>query len=472
MDEVGRGKILILEDDEGVARLERRRLERAGYEVALAATTDEARALLAADGIALMLVDYRLGGALSGLDFHRQLRDEGVVVPSILVTGLSDEAMLADAIRSGLRDFLPKNEEFLEYLVPAVERVLKQVQTESQLEEERSKLFQEQAARRQAEAEKSALAEEDRRKDEFLAMLAHELRNPLSAISSAVQLARATRTEEHLSWSTEVITRQVGHLSHLIDDLLDVSRIRLGKIQLRKTVLDLSEVIPRAVETVRPLIEKKRHGITVSLEPGPLALEADPTRMEQILVNLLTNAAKYTDEGGRVTLSAAREGAEIVVRVADTGVGISAETLPHIFDLFTQVDGSLDRSQGGLGIGLTLVRTLVTMHGGTIAAESAGLGRGSEFSIRLPVSSRPIERAPEPAARGPARSRKILVVDDNADSAPRHGSVPPRRRARGRGRARRPRRAGRGPRLPPRRGPARHRPARHGRPGRGRAVKV
>ena len=139
-------------------------------------------------------------------------------------------------------------------------------------------------------------------------MLAHELRNPLSAISSAVQLARATRTEEHLSWSTEVITRQVGHLSHLIDDLLDVSRIRLGKIQLRKTVLDLSEIIPRAVETVRSLIEKKRHGMTVSLEPGPLAVEADPTRMEQILVNLLTNAAKYTDEGGRVALSAAAGG--------------------------------------------------------------------------------------------------------------------------------------------------------------------
>ena len=418
MDDSAPATILILEDDAGTAQLERRGLERAGHRVEVAPSAEAARVILERGGVDLLVLDYKLGGAANGLEVYRELRASGLDVPSMLVTGFSDAAMLAEAIRSGIRDFLPKNEAFLDFFVPAVERLWQQIRVERQLEEARAKVAREQAARALAEAEKLTLAEEDRRKDEFLAMLAHELRNPLSAISSAVHLARTAPSEEQVVWSNDVITRQVGHLSHLIDDLLDVSRIRLGKIQLRMRVLDLSEVIPRAAETVRPLVDRKRHGLTVALEPGPLLVEGDPTRLEQVLVNLLTNAAKYTDEGGRISLSAARAAGEIVVRVTDTGEGISGEMLPRIFDLFIQVDGSLDRSQGGLGIGLTLVRTLVTMHGGSISVESAGLGQGSTFTVRLPESSRRPEASAAPkAATLPRVGRRVLVVDDNTDMA-------------------------------------------------------
>jgi signal transduction histidine kinase len=418
MDDPRPATILILEDDPGVAQLERRRLERAGHRVEVSTSAEEARAILARGGVDLLVLDYKLDGSANGLEVHRELRASGLDIPSMLVTGYSDEAMLTEAIRSGIRDFLPKNEGFLDFFLPAVERVLKQIRVERQLEVERGNLAREQSARAAAEAEKATLAQEDRRKDEFLAMLAHELRNPLSAISSAVHLARTQPSEEQVVWSNDVITRQVGHLSHLIDDLLDVSRIRLGKIQLRKRVLDLSEVIPRAVETVRPLVDRKRHGLTVALEPGPLLVEADPTRLEQILVNLLTNAAKYTEEGGRIGLSASRDSGQAVLRVTDSGEGISAEMLPRIFDLFIQVDGSLDRSQGGLGIGLTLVRTLVAMHGGSIAVASPGLGRGSTFTVHLPESARAAEApiTPEPP-KAPRAGRRVLVVDDNADMA-------------------------------------------------------
>ncbi len=419
MAETSRGTILILEDDAGIAQLERRRLERAGFATDLCVSPDQARTALIRGGIDLLVVDYYLNDSTDGLEFHRSLRDAGLNVPSILVTGRSDEAMLTEAIRSGIRDFLPKTPEFLDFLVPTVERVMARVVTERQLEEARARVFREQAARAEAEAERKALADEDRRKDEFLAMLAHELRNPLSAIASAVDLARRDPSRDQAAWSNDVITRQVGHLTHLIDDLLDVSRIRLGKIHLRKAPLDVSDSIARAVETVRPLIDRKGHALTVSIAPGPLSVEADPTRLEQVVVNLLTNAAKYTDDGGKITLSAARDADSVVIRVADTGVGIAAEMLPRIFDLFIQVEGSLDRSQGGLGIGLTLVQKLVSMHGGTISVSSDGPGQGSEFLIRLPAIDRPsLAPASPPSPSSPrSASRKVLVVDDNADSA-------------------------------------------------------
>ena len=469
MPENGSGKILILEDDAGIAQLERRKLERAGYCAEVAPDAEQARAALARGGVDLLLLDYYLNASSDGLEFYRELREGGLNVPSILVTGRSDEAMLTLAIRSGIRDFLPKSAEFLDFLVPSVDRVMGQIRVERELEEARARVFREQAARAEAEAERRALTEEDRRKDEFLAMLAHELRNPLSAISSAVHLARRESSVEQTVWSNDVITRQVGHLTHLIDDLLDVSRIRLGKIHLRKTAVDVSESVARAVEVVRPLIDRKSHGLTVAVAPGPLLVEADPTRMEQIVVNLLTNAAKYTDEGGRITLSADREGESIAIRVIDTGVGISAEMLPKIFDLFIQVDGSLDRSQGGLGIGLTLVQKLVSMHGGAVAVASDGPGKGSVFTVLLPAIERSVATvAPAPAAApAPRRSRRVLVVDDNADSARGMAPVPQVRGARGLPRAGRTLRPGPRPRVRPRGRRARHRPARDGRlPGR------
>jgi PAS domain S-box-containing protein len=263
-------------------------------------------------------------------------------------------------------------------------------------------------------------AEADHRKDEFLAMLAHELRNPLSAISSTAQLFGRLETEAELVWAKEVVQRQVKHLSRLIDDLLDVSRIDRGKIVLRKEALDLMPVVAGAVETVRPLVEERRHELSVSVATGGVRVEADPLRLEQILVNLLTNAAKYTEAGGRISLSARRAGGEVVVAVADDGVGIAPELLPRVFDLFIQGDRTIARSEGGLGIGLTLAKKLAEMHGGSVAAASEGVGRGSEFTLRLPAfAAAPApptgpEGGPAPLGRWTSR---VLVVDDNLDAA-------------------------------------------------------
>ena len=263
------------------------------------------------------------------------------------------------------------------------------------------------------------LRETDRRKDEFLAMLAHELRNPLSAISNAVQVARrSSHDEEAQSWSVQVIQRQVRQLGHLVDDLLDVARISRGKIQLRTDLIDARTVIERAVEVVRPQVAEKGLVLRLNVYEGPLAVEVDPTRFEQILVNLLGNAIKYTDAPGLITLSARPGPGELVVRVEDTGIGIAPQKLPHVFELFEQVEDSIGRSRGGLGIGLTLVRRLAEMHGGTVSAESEGLGRGSSFNVRLPlaVQSLPAGREAESPPLETEAGARILIVDDNADS--------------------------------------------------------
>ena len=231
-----------------------------------------------------------------------------------------------------------------------------------------------------------ALKEADRHKDEFLAMLAHELRNPLAPIYSAVQLMRRKPLEDpQLSWSRDVIERQIAHLSRLVDDLLDVSRITRGKINLTKEPIDIASLIARAVETTHPLILERAHQLAVDVPEESLKLLGDPTRLTQALGNVLSNAAKYTEPGGRITVTARREGTEVTIRVADTGEGIPAELLPVIFNLFTQLDRTSGHAQGGLGIGLALVRRLVEMHGGSVTASSDGAGKGSEFIIRLPL---------------------------------------------------------------------------------------
>ncbi len=263
------------------------------------------------------------------------------------------------------------------------------------------------------------LARNDRRKDEFLAMLAHELRNPLAPIRNAVQLWRlAGPAEGPLGEARDVIDRQVRHMSRLIDDLLDVSRITRGKVQLRTAPVALAEVVERAVETHRPLIEARGHRLEVRGPEDPIVVDGDPTRLAQIIGNLLDNAAKYTPSGGALSLGAGLEQGRAVVRVRDNGEGISAELLPHIFELFMQAERSLDRSQGGLGIGLTLVKSLAELHGGTVEAHSEGPGKGSEFVVRLPVQA-PADRAAQVTAElgGPPAPRRVLVVDDNADAA-------------------------------------------------------
>jgi PAS domain S-box-containing protein len=266
------------------------------------------------------------------------------------------------------------------------------------------------------------LKEADRRKDEFLATLAHELRNPLAPVRHAVQVLRLKGPgEPELRWGRDVIDRQLEHLTRLIDDLMDLSRITRNKLELRKERIELAEVIQGAVESSRPLIAQCGHELTVTLPPEPVILHGDVVRLAQVFLNLLNNAAKYTERGGRIWLTAEREDGEVVVRVKDTGVGIPPEKLPRLFEMFFQVDRTLERSQGGLGIGLSLVRRLVELHGGRVEARSEGAGKGSEFIVRLPVLVE--EPKPPPAqelgSNGSAKAmaRRILVADDNRDAA-------------------------------------------------------
>ncbi len=274
---------------------------------------------------------------------------------------------------------------------------------------------------RQVAEQAGALADLNRRKDEFLAMLSHELRNPIAPIANAVQLLRLQKANENAiqEQARAIIERQLGQLSHLVNDLLEVSRIVTGRVRLRLEEIVIEGVVNQSVEAVRPLIEQRHHQLTVSLPPEPIWLNADVVRLEQIIVNLLNNAAKYTDEQGQIWLTITTEGNEMVLRVRDTGVGITPELLPHIFELFTQGRRSLDRSQGGLGIGLALVDRLVEMHEGTIEVHSM-LGRGSEFIVRLPMLSThhspPVPLGNE-AAETLERALRVLVVDDNVDAA-------------------------------------------------------
>jgi signal transduction histidine kinase/CheY-like chemotaxis protein len=266
-----------------------------------------------------------------------------------------------------------------------------------------------------------ALKESDRRKNEFLAMLAHELRNPLAPIRNALQILRLTGGDSKAVRSaSEMMERQVGQMVRLVDDLLDVSRISRGKIELRKERIELASVVHHAVEASRSLYKNMNHEMTVTLPPKQIYLNADPTRLAQAVGNLLNNACKFTDRGGRISLTVEREGEQAVIRVRDSGIGIAAEELPRIFDMFTQLDTSLERSVSGLGIGLTLVKSLVEMHGGTVEAHSAGKYQGSEFVVRLPIMVKtPKPPPPEPTVSAPplTTARRILVVDDNRDSA-------------------------------------------------------
>jgi len=265
-----------------------------------------------------------------------------------------------------------------------------------------------------------ALNEAHRSKEEFLATLAHELRNPLAPIRNALEIMKlASGNGPVIEQARSMIERQLEQMVRLVDDLLDVSRITRNKLELRKEPVSLAAAVQGAVEASQPLVAAMGHELTVSLPPQPVALEADPVRLTQVFLNLLNNAAKYTPRGGRISLTAERQGGEIAVAVRDSGIGIPAEMLPRIFEPFTQVDHSLERSSGGLGIGLTLARRLVELHGGTIEARSEGAGRGSELIVRLPVVPAATAKGISEPARERAElpARRVLVVDDNRDSA-------------------------------------------------------
>jgi CheY-like chemotaxis protein len=267
------------------------------------------------------------------------------------------------------------------------------------------------------------LREADRRKDEFLATLAHELRNPLAPIRNAAKLLESPGADERQrQWGRDVISRQVQRMALLLDDLLDVSRITSGRLQLRKEPVDLAALVASAVETARPLIDSKRHSIDIVLPPEPVELVVDPLRLSQALSNLLTNAAKYTDPAGHIRLVASLVQGDLSLSVSDSGIGLPADALPKLFEMFSQLDSAVDRAEGGLGIGLALVKGLVVLHGGTVEAASDGPGRGSTFTISLPRTGLVAPKRQPYAAPSPYRPQtgprcKVLVADDNGDAA-------------------------------------------------------
>jgi PAS domain S-box-containing protein len=517
-DEPVGARVLIVEDDLGVATLQRRQLQRAGYQVEVATTGEEAVEIVRQGATNLVVLDLRLGD-MSGLDLYERLRAEGWDIPAILVTGFADQTVAIRALRAGVRDFVPKTNDYLEYLPTAVDRVVSQVRVERKLVESElrlasiigttldaivmcddqyriilfnrsaeemfrcsaaealnepldrfipdlqlaaratvrtnervgtmrqrrevqglrtdgtpvpievsvtdvvvhdSRLFtviaRDISERQRIEAE---LREADRRKDEFLGMLAHELRNPLAAVMTAGEVLHRQAERPDTQKLTAVIRRQTRALARMVDDLLDVSRVTLGKIELAKEPLLLGEVVARAVESGRESISNAGLKFDVQVESAPTWLDGDMTRLEQVLTNLLSNSVKFTPRGGTVSIQAGREGDQAVIRVRDTGSGIEPALLPRVFELFVQGDTSLARAKSGLGIGLALVRKLVRLHGGDVSAGSGGTGRGAEFIVRLPVS-RVDGVTPHDDSHDVVRSigrMNVLVVDDQHDVA-------------------------------------------------------
>ena len=372
---------------------------------------DQALELLLQNDVALALIDVQMPG-LSGFELAELMRGNGRTrgIPIIFVTaGSADYQRRFRGYEAGAVDFIQKPIE------PDILRSKADVFFELYRQRQQISL-QRDELRIQAEA----LKEADRRKDEFLATLAHELRNPLAPLRNGLDTLRKNPNGERSADIRDMMDRQLVHLVRLIDDLLDVSRVSQGKIELRTERIDVGEVINAAVEASRPIIESARHLLTIHLPPHPLWVDADLTRLSQVVANLLNNAAKYTPAGGRIGISVKNADCDVLIEVSDNGVGIPAEMRSKVFQLFAQVDNHLDRAQGGLGIGLALVKQLVTMHGGTVVAKSAAAGNGSVFSVRIPLASDPepaVNRQEMATDTEPAKALKVLVVDDNVDVA-------------------------------------------------------
>jgi signal transduction histidine kinase len=391
-------RVLLIDDDEEDFLLTKELfadLPSKGYSLDWISDYDTGLEAVCGGAYDVYLLDYRLG-ARTGLDLLIEARRRACIAPVILLTGQGEYEIDRAAMQAGAADYLEKGKLDGTILDRAIRYAVLQKRGEMELEgkvQERTReleqlnadLQKEVAERRRAE---EALMEADRRKDEFLATLAHELRNPLAPIRNALEIMRLSNGDPAaITRSREMMERQVGQMVRLIDDLLDVSRITRSKLQLVTETVDLNGVVEAAIEMSRPQIEKAGLQLSVSLPSKPIKIIGDRVRLAQVLTNLLNNAAKYTESGGAVTLTVAQSDAQAVISVRDTGVGIPSDMLPRVFELFTQVNRSLNRSQGGLGIGLALVRRLVEMHGGTVEVHSKGLGFGAEFVVRLPAKS-------------------------------------------------------------------------------------
>lgn len=395
-----KGTVLLVEDNADMRAYVQRLLAR-NFHIRTATDGEDALEQIRQNCPDLVLSDVMMPrldgfGLLKAIRSEPQLRE----LPVILLSARAGEEAHIEGLEQGADDYLVK---------PFTARELEaRVQAQLNLARLRG-------------AVNAALREADRRKDEFLATLAHELRNPLAPIRQAARIASLPNVSTaQLRWSTDIINRQTQHMAVLLDDLLDLSRITRGRLELRKAPVELVPIIETAVETARPLIEARQHTLSVDVSSELIPLYVDSLRIAQALANLLTNAAKYTDPGGHIRLHAVCDGDDVIIRVSDTGIGIPPDKLSHVFEMFSQVESPIDRSEGGLGIGLALVKGVIELHGGHVFAMSAGLGMGSTFTIVLPRAKR---TSPDASAvsrsesRTPGRKQKVLIVDDNRDAA-------------------------------------------------------
>ena len=435
--------ILIVDDEPKNLTALETLLDAPGYRLVRAESADQALLALVAEEFAVLILDVRMPG-MTGFELAQIIkgRKKTSRIPIIFLTAYySEDQHILEGYGSGAVDYLhkPVNGPVLCSKVAVFAELHRKGR---EVEISNRALLAEVTERRRAELElkdlnenldrlvfertraleqlQSDLREADRRKDEFIATLAHELRNPLAPVRSAAQILQRQAPADEAQWARDVIVRQIGIMVRLIDDLMDVSRINQGRIELQRERIDLARVLEIALEASRPHMAERGHELQVSGAEAPLWLDGDPTRLSQIFVNLLTNAAKYTDHGGHIRIEVARDEAEVSVSVADDGIGIPAEELGAVFDMFSQVHSTVSRSQGGLGIGLSLVKHLVGLHGGRVSARSPGPGQGSVFVVSLPLlADQQVPRSvASPATEAAAaESLRILVVDDNVDGA-------------------------------------------------------
>jgi DNA-binding response OmpR family regulator len=433
---IGPKRILAVDDSPALLDQLSTALRRDGYDVVTARSGEEALELIAIQPVDCILLDLLLPG-LSGEQTCRRIREAPATrdVPIIVHTSQEESEALGRAIDAGADDYVTKSGAF------DVVRARIRAQLRRRQSEEESRVAREQAVRQQREADEARAARElasvraalladlakkneelceaDRRKDAFLGALSHELRNPLAPIKNALWIVqRSDPGSEQAARSWAILDRQVNHLSQLVDDLLDVTRVARGKIRLTKSPCDLAELLGKVVLDHEPVLAARQIRLASRLAQGPIWVDADVTRITQVVGNLVQNSGKFTNPGGRVTLTLGTDGASAIISVMDTGIGIAPEMLGRLFEAFTQADESLERSGGGLGLGLALVKGLVELHGGAVEAKSAGRDRGSEFIVRLPLGARAeAGRAPQLAEPPSAEARRVLIIDDNVDAA-------------------------------------------------------
>jgi signal transduction histidine kinase len=430
--------ILIVDDEPRNLLVLETILDDPQYVLVRAGSADEALLALVSEQFAVLILDIRMPG-MTGFELAEVIRQRKKTahVPIIFLTAYYNEDQhILEGYSSGAVDYLhkPVNPQILRSKVAVFAELYRKNRDAAQTN---LALSTEVAVRRRAEEQFRQLNETleqrvaerteelhhaNRLKDEFLAMLGHELRNPLAAISNAMQVIKEGGDASRSATALKLVDRQSRNLRHLVDDLLDVARITRGTIELRRQSVDVVQVVGQAVEAVRQLLNPGEDIEVQVLAPAPLRVDADLTRLEQCIANLLLNAIKYTHGQRKIGITVDREADDAVISITDNGVGIAPELLSRIFDLFTQAEQTLDRSQGGLGIGLFICRRLVELHGGAIAADSKGLGHGATFSIRLPLMQQPVVEAVAPAAipaseRTSGSDKRVLIVDDNVDSA-------------------------------------------------------